>query len=195
MPEVACVILAAGASSRLGQPKQLVRIDGETLLKRTARLAREAGCNPIVVILGFEAERIRTELDPSDIVIVTNKEWPSGMCSSVRCGIETLSRFDPASENVLLLVCDQLALNSDVLRQLVETHIAASSLITAARYGGRSGVPAIFSSPFFPNLKIITGDCGAREILEEHADVVTYVDFPGGEDDLDTPEQLGRIRS
>jgi len=191
MPELACVILAAGGSARLGQPKQLVKIDGETLLRRTARLAAEAVCDPIVVVLGSEAERMRAEVFEYDTVIVTNSDWSSGMGSSLRSGVEAVAGLDPQPANVLLLVCDQLALSADVLRRLIERHRPGA--ITASRYGGRPGVPAIFSAAFYPELMAVTGDRGARGILERHASAVTCVDFPEGEADLDTREQLDRI--
>jgi molybdenum cofactor cytidylyltransferase len=190
MPELACVILAAGGSARLGQPKQLVKIEGETLLRRTVRLAGEAGCDPIVVVLGSEAERMRAEVSEYGTVIVTNGDWPSGMGSSLCSGVQAVARLDPQPANVLLLVCDQLALNADVLRRLIERQRTG---ITASRYGGRPGVPAIFSSAFYPELMAVTGDRGARGILERHASAVTCVDFPEGEADLDTREQLDRV--
>lgn len=207
MPELACVILAAGGSVRLGQPKQLVRIDGETLLRRTTRLAAEAGCDPIVVVLGAEAERMRIEVSEYDTVVVTNSDWPSGMGSSLRCGVEAVARLDPQPANVLLLVCDQLALSADVLRRLIERHrsgasgsasgitAGSASGITASRYGGGPAVPAIFSSAFYPELMGVSGDRGARGILERHASAVTCVDFPEGEADLDTKEQLDRMEN
>lgn len=197
MSEMACVVLAAGGSVRLGQPKQLVKIDGETLLRRTARLAAEAGCDPIVVVLGAEAERTRAEVSELDTVIVTNSDWSSGMGSSLRCGVQAVARLDPQPRNVLLLVCDQLALSADVLKRLIERHrsggTGSASGITASRYGGGPGVPAIFSSAFYPELMGVTGDRGARGILERHASAVTCVDFPEGDADLDTKEQLDRV--
>jgi molybdenum cofactor cytidylyltransferase len=189
MPDVCAVILAAGASRRLGEPKQLVEIEGELLLKRTVRLAHEAGCRPLVVVLGFEAERMRAEIDPKLVsIIVTNSEWPSGMGSSLRCGVEAAMRA--GSENVLLLVCDQLALRVEVLQRLMERHRGGATPITASRYGGGPGVPAIFASSMFSELLKVTGDRGARKILEEQAQRVNLVDFPQGELDLDTREQL-----
>jgi molybdenum cofactor cytidylyltransferase len=171
-----------------------VKIDGETLLRRAARLAAEAGCDPIVVVLGSEAEQMRAEVSECGTVIVTNNNWPSGMGSSLRSGVEAVARLDPQPANVLLLVCDQLALSADVLRRLIERHPSgAASPITAARYGGGAGVPAIFSSAFYPELMAVTGDRGARGILERHASAVTCVDFPEGEADLDTREQLDRL--
>ena len=192
MPDSSCaaVVLAAGASSRLGQPKQLVQIDGESLLRRTARMAGEAGCDPVAAVLGFEAERMRHELDGLGAVPVVNGDWRSGMGSSLRCGVAALLQLDPCPRNILLLVCDQVALSVEILRELLLVHASGEKAITASRYAGRCGVPAIFSSVFFPQLLAVSGDRGAREILERHAGQLARVDFPQGELDLDTPEQL-----
>src|SRR5580658_1234454 len=107
-PSSAAIILAAGASSRLGQAKQLVKIDGEPLLVRTARLADEAGCQPIIVVLGFEADRMRGVLDGFRVIVAVNENWRAGMGSSMRCGVETALQIIPPPEDILLMVCDQV---------------------------------------------------------------------------------------
>jgi molybdenum cofactor cytidylyltransferase len=192
-PNCAAIVLAAGSSSRLGQPKQLVQIDHESLLRRTVRMAWAAGFGPVVVVLGFEVERMQRELDGLGVIPEVNQEWQSGMGSSLRCGITALTTLDPAPRNVLLLVCDQVRLSVEFLQQLLSAHSSGVGGITAARYNGHLGVPAIFSESFFPEMLAVKGDRGARGILEAHAGQVTAVDFPGGELDLDTPEQLGAI--
>jgi len=194
MPEPGCgaVLLAAGASSRLGQPKQLVRIEGEPLLRRAVRMACEAGCDPVAVVLGYEAEWMRGALDGLAAMPVVNEEWREGIGSSLRFGVAALIGLDACPGNILVLVCDQVALSAELLRGLLRIHGSDGS-ITATRYGGRLGVPAVFSSDFFPELLAVAGDRGAREILERHARQVRAVDFPGGELDLDTPEQLGAV--
>jgi molybdenum cofactor cytidylyltransferase len=196
MPENACaaVILAAGASTRLGQAKQLVPIHGEPLLLRTVRLAREAGCGPIVVVTGFDAERMRAVLADAEVMVVKNEEWRSGMGSSLRSGIAALDRLDPRPSEALLLVCDQIALSAEVLRELRRMHARGEKPITASRYAGRAGVPAIFSAPYFSELVRVEGDRGARGVLERHADDVALIEFGDGVKDLDTPEQLGDLR-
>jgi molybdenum cofactor cytidylyltransferase len=186
------VILAAGASRRLGQAKQLVTIDGEPLLGRTVRTAAEAGCQPIIVVLGFEAERMRSALDGFRVIIAVNKDWRAGMGSSMRCGVETALQISPAPEDILLMVCDQIRLSADVLRRLLRLHGLANYPITAARYGGVLGVPAVFSSNFFPDLLEVSGDRGARGILERNAVRVGMLDVLEGEFDLDTPDDLER---
>jgi molybdenum cofactor cytidylyltransferase len=195
VPERACaaVVLAAGASTRLGQAKQLVSIDGEPLLLRTVRLAREAGCAPIVVVIGFEAERMRAELADAAVIAVTNEAWESGMGSSLRCGIAALDGVDPRPLDALLLVCDQTALGVDVLREVRRVHARGERPITACCYAGHAGVPAIFSSRYFPELLRVEGDRGARGVLERHDGDVAVVAFDGGVEDLDTPEQLGDL--
>ncbi|MGA8443203.1 MAG: nucleotidyltransferase family protein [Candidatus Sulfotelmatobacter sp.] len=194
MPEPSCaaVILAAGASTRLGQAKQLLAIAGEPLLRGAVRIADEAGCQPIVVVLGFEAHRIGSALDGFRVIVAVNEDWRTGMGSSMRCGVETALQISPPPEDILLMVCDQVLLSADVLRQLLGLHGLAKYPITAARYRGRLGVPAVFSSIFFPDLLHVSGDRGARGILERNAVRVGTVDFLAGELDLDTPDDLER---
>ena len=189
----AAVILAAGASTRLGQPKQLVCIGGEPLLVRTVRLAREAGCEPVVVVIGFEAQRMREALAGIPAVIVENHGWQSGMGSSLRFGVAALAQVVPGSSAVLLLVCDQIALSAGFLNELRRVHELSEKPITAAHYAGRAGVPAIFTARFFPELLKVEGDRGARAILERHAAEVALVEFEDGVIDLDTPEQLRHL--
>jgi molybdenum cofactor cytidylyltransferase len=191
-PSCAAVILAAGASSRLGQAKQLLAIGGEPLLRRAVRIAGEAGCQPIIVVLGFEADRMRSALDCFRVIVAVNEDWRAGMGSSMRRGVETAVRISPPPEAILLMVCDQIRLSADVLRQLLRLRGLANYAITAARYGGRLGVPAVFSSIFFPDLLDVREDRGARGILERNAARVGVVDFLEGELDLDTPDDLER---
>jgi molybdenum cofactor cytidylyltransferase len=188
----AAVILAAGASRRLGQAKQLVKIDGEPLLRRTVRMAAEAGCQSIVVVLGFEVERMRSALDGLSVIMAVNEDWRAGMGSSMRCGVGAALQISPPPEDILLMVCDQICLSADVLRQLLCLHGSANHPITAAQYGGRLGVPAVFSSIFFPALLDVSGDRGARGILERNAVRVGTVDFLEGEFDLDVPDDFER---
>jgi molybdenum cofactor cytidylyltransferase len=186
-PSCAAVILAAGASSRLGQAKQLLAIAGEPLLRRVVRIADEVGCQPIIVVIGFEADRMRSALADFRVIVAVNEDWRAGMGSSMRCGVETALQISPP-EAILLMVCDQIRLSADVLRQLLRLRGLANYPITAARYSGRLGVPAVFSSIFFPDLLAVSGDRGARGILERNAARVGAVDE--GESDLDTPDDL-----
>jgi molybdenum cofactor cytidylyltransferase len=188
MPKAGAVVLAAGASRRLGRPKQLIPIEGESLLRRTARLALEAGCAPIVVVLGFEAERMAAELADLHVATAVNANWSSGMGSSLRCGVAAARRARPEMDALLLLVCDQPSLTVDHLRTLLALHGSGSAPVTASAYAGRSGVPAVFAPRFFPELERIEGDCGARDLIVGHN--TQAVPWPEGARDVDFPEDL-----
>jgi molybdenum cofactor cytidylyltransferase len=196
MPDFRCaaVVLAAGASTRLGQPKQLVRIDGESLLRRTARLALEAGCSPVLVVLGFEAETLRAELHGLAVDVLVNHEWQEGMGASLRSGIEALRKSDPQPNAVLVLVCDQPRLTADHLRTLLARHQSYRQVaITASVYAQRAGVPAVFAAKLFSPLLASSGDRGARDLIRAHAAEVQGIPWTAGELDLDLPEDLTAI--
>ena len=186
--KAAAVILAAGASTRLGNPKQLVQIDGESLLLRTARLALEAGCAPVIVVLGFEADRMSAELAGLPVEAVVNQKWDSGMGSSLACGVVAALRARPKMDALVLLVCDQPRLTAAHLLRLLALHAAGSSAITASAYAGRAGVPAVFGTGLFSALKSIEGDQGARDLIFRHG--ARTVDWPDGAYDIDLPGDL-----
>ncbi|HZZ40188.1 MAG TPA: nucleotidyltransferase family protein [Acidobacteriaceae bacterium] len=195
MPETRCaaVVLAAGASTRLGKTKQLIRVGGETLLRRTARLALKAGCAPVTAVLGYEAERLRPEVEALGAAVAVNPQWREGMGASLRCGMEALCAREPRPDRVLLLVCDQPRLTVEHVRALLERHAGGGAAITASLYGGRPGVPAVFAEEVFPELLTSAGDRGAREVIRKDARRVQAVAWPDGEVDLDRPEDLGRL--
>jgi molybdenum cofactor cytidylyltransferase len=175
----AAVVLAAGSSSRLGEPKQLVMLAGETLLERAVRMTHEAGCSPIVVVLGASAERIMEQCDLSDAVVVLNEHWAEGMGSSVRLGVAAAGD----AEGVVLMTCDQPAVTASHLRSLID-----SGGVTASAYAGRQGVPAYFPSSAFAGLIKLRGDMGARELLRG----AVAINLPNGEIDIDTIDDLAR---
>ena len=199
MPDFRCaaVVLGAGASTRLGQSKQKIQIGGESLLHRTARLAMEAGCDPVCVVLGFEAEPMRFLLSGLDVDVVVNRNWQEGMGSSLRTGMEAIRKAIPLVNSVLILVCDQPQLNADHLRRLRAHHQAAPAsarvAVTASVYARHAGVPAIFSSALFAELAASGGDQGARDLIRAHAAEVQGIPWPEGEVDLDRPEDLSTI--
>jgi molybdenum cofactor cytidylyltransferase len=187
---VAAVVLAAGSSRRLGKPKQLIQLAGESLLRRSAHLAVEAGCSPVCVVLGFEAERMRGELESLGVEAVVNPLWEEGMGSSLRCGVEAVRGYAP--EAVLVMVCDQPRLTAAHLRSLLAAHEEAVSgvRITASRYAGRAGVPAVFGAEVFVELATVRGDVGAREVLVREGNRLHTVEWPEGGFDVDEPEHV-----
>ena len=179
--KTAAVVLAAGASTRLGSAKQVARLDGETLLERAVRVAREAGCSPVVVVLGAAAASIRAGCSLGDAVVVVNEDWASGMGSSVGCGVQALGYVD----GCVLMACDMPAVTAAHLREL-----GASGEVTASYYAGRRGVPAYFPADLFGELMQLRGDAGARELLSS----ARAVELAGGEVDVDTVGDLERVR-
>ena len=177
----AAVIVAAGAATRFGRPKQLATLGSETLLERTVRVAREAGCSPIVVVLGASAEQIRAGTDLSACEVVLNPAWRSGMGSSIALGVQHIK----GAAGVVVLTCDMPSVQSGHLRALL-----AAGDLTASYYSARNGVPAFFPSPLFPQLMRLRGDTGARDLLQ----TARAVDLPDGDLDIDTELDLRRAR-
>jgi len=190
--EVAAVILAAGASRRLGKPKQLIQYEGETLLGRAMRLAQEAGFHPVVVVLGAEREAIRASVATGDAIFVDNDAWQEGIASSMRAGLRAIQEHQPAG--VLMMPCDQPRLSEDHLRMLLSAFRAeGDACIIASFYAGTRGVPALFPSAMLPQLNLLSGDMGARKLLLDPPVPLREVAFPGGEVDIDSPGDLARL--
>ena len=187
---IAGVILAAGKSRRLRQPKQLIQLAGESLLRRTARVTVEAGCAPVFVVLGYEAERMYPELNGLRVQPLRNEGWAEGMGASVRRGVAAALA---AADGVLLLVCDQPRLSAEHLRALLTRHEETGALITASAYEGRLGVPAVFAAKLFPELLQIRGDRGARQVIQRHRDAVQSLEWPDGAVDIDRPEDVREV--
>ena len=193
--QCAAIVLAAGASTRLGQPKQLLQLDGESLLHRTVRIAGEANCVLIYVVLGFEADRMRLEITDLPVKPIINPDWKSGMGSSLRCGVEVLMKETPLPGRVLVLLCDQAKLSAEILSSLIRTSVGVNSLITASSYAGRLGVPAIFNEHLYADLLNVEGDQGARAVILRHTSQTSVVEFPEGAIDIDTPRDLAVLRT
>jgi molybdenum cofactor cytidylyltransferase len=177
---VAAVILAAGSSRRLGSPKQLIRLQGETLLERAVRVACEAGCQPVIVVLGSSAELIRESCPLRETVIVVNERWNEGMGTSISAGVAGLQ---DDIDGCIVMTCDMPAVSAEHLGDLMR-----SGEITASRYAERRGVPAYFPKDRFLLLAELQGDTGARTFLKD----VRTVELSGGELDVDTIEDMTR---
>jgi len=188
---VPAIILAAGASRRLGQPKQLVRIKDETLLGRTVRVAMESGAGPVFVVLGAHREAITGEVDLTGVHAVFNPDWEQGIASSIRAGIVALQQELPDATAALLLVCDQPRLTAEHLRGLTAAFDKRSEpAIVASTYADIAGIPAIFPASEFEALVGLRGDEGARGLMRNPRCLLETVSFDGGEVDVDTLADL-----
>jgi len=198
-PEIAIILLAAGASTRMGQPKQLLAWQGETLIRRMVKMALATEC-PTIVVLGANATFIHPEISDFDIKIVENEDWEKGMSTTMRVGLQALLKAQPDVQAVLFLLTDQPFVTTDYLEQLIEyfgktetrNKQPATSIIASA-YAGQLGVPALFGRAWFDELMQIEGDRGARALLMQHQEEVLAVPFPAGKFDLDTPEDFDNL--
>ncbi len=192
-PRLAIIILGAGASRRMGSPKQLLRIDGETLLQRSLRLAAEVG-DHVFLVVGAEAEDLLSRVELLGARVVHNPDWQAGMSTSVRAGLQAALAWPEEFDAALFLVVDQPLLHAGLLREMIRQHQQDDARIVAADYGDRLGVPVLFDRAYFPQLLELEGDRGARSLLRKQRNSVARVPFPGGATDLDTPQDLERFR-
>src|SRR6266536_1814860 len=210
--QIAAVILAAGESSRLGQPKQLIQFRGKTLVRRMVDAASEAGCRPILVVVGngkqsphLDALRspkeetrqlvdaITSELKKTGAIIVANPNWKGGLGTSIRTGIQHLIDTAPGVEATVLLTCDQPFIDRAVIGGLITLRHETRKPIVAASYAGTLGVPALFDRGRLPELLRLDDSAGAKSIILSNRDQVAEFPFPEGEIDIDTLEDYERF--
>ncbi len=188
---IATIILAAGGSARLGQPKQLIQSNGESLVRRMAQQALALQAGPVVVVLGANQDRIMKELTGLAITTVVNPTWAEGMASSLRTGLRALDA--ESTEAFLVVLTDQPYVTADLLQRLIDTRQSTGRGIIASRYAepdGILGVPALFDNHYRREFLNLTGDTGARKLIQQYASDSTSVLFPLAGIDLDTPADL-----
>jgi molybdenum cofactor cytidylyltransferase len=184
------VILAAGASTRFGSPKQLARVAGELLLHTALARANEVAGTAVLVVLGAHANELSRLVGRSQASVIVNREWREGMASSIRAGV---ARLPPSCTAVLLMLVDQAAVTGEDLKRLQGAWRRQPDYIAAARYGATTGVPAIFPRSTFPELQSLRGDLGARQLLRKNPDRIVSVPMQRAAIDIDTPEDLLKL--
>ncbi len=188
--QVAGLVLAAGAGVRMGRPKALVRYRGELLVERACRLLADAGCDPVLAVLGAGADEVlATARLPAGSRTVTNPDWPSGMASSLRTG---LAAQPPEAAAVVVTLVDTPGVGVSAVRRLVDAWRAGAAAAQAS-YRGRPGHPVLLSRSVLAEVAAAaTGDRGAGDWLRAHPDAVARVpcDGTGYPSDLDTPDDL-----
>lgn len=178
----AILILAAGSSSRLGLPKQLLQLDQRSLLQMSAKTALSLHPAEVVAVLGFESDRIKHELDGLPVRIILNQLWPEGIASSIRQGISALP---PSIDAALIVLCDQPLIPSSHLGELIAT-CSTEHPIAATAYEASSGVPACFHRSLFSELVSLTGESGAKQIIGKCRQEVVTISCPEASVDIDT---------
>lgn len=173
----------------MGSPKQLLEFEGKTLIRRAAEALIDAGCEPVVVVLGAEVERSRDELTGIDLIVVENTDWATGMSSSIRVGLQNLIEINAQLDAVLVTLCDQPHITAEKLKPFLNSFRTDRSPVIAAKYGDVIGVPALFSTSMFDRLMHLAGDKGARELIRSSPDAVP-IPLPEAAIDIDSLKDL-----
>ena len=184
---VALLLLAAGASTRMGRPKQLLPYHGRTLLRHAAETAVASGCAPFVLVTGALHDELVAEVADLPIQVVRNKHWESGMASSIQTGLTAVAPAQPRA--VLIMLADQPLVTPELLRQLVARQQQTQAPVVATAYGATLGVPALFAASQFPALRRLQGAQGAARLIASLGNAVARVNFPAGLVDVDTPAE------
>ncbi|MGD1993607.1 MAG: NTP transferase domain-containing protein, partial [Anaerolineae bacterium] len=193
MAQVAGVVLAAGGSTRFGQPKQLLDWRGAPLVVHVADVALAAGLDPVLVVLGAHAELIRPALNHRPVQPVMNWRWEDGLSTSVQAG---LAMLPPMIDGALFIQCDQPLLTPDLLRRIVARRQETQAPIVHPSLGERQGTPVFFARALFSELAKVSGDQGGRSLIRRHRDQAATVEVgtPDLLADIDTPEDYIRLR-
>lgn len=189
MNKIGIIILAAGESKRMGSPKQLLQIEGKSLIHRTAEIALATDCYPVVMVIGANKPQIAPEIVDLPLTIIDNPMWHEGMSSSVKMGLAGVYMTYKEIEAVIILVCDQPYLSVSLLERMIEIYTTKKPRLIACRYGEQLGVPALFDRTLFEELLNLKGDKGAKPVLMNHLDEAHILQFEAGSIDLDTPDE------
>ena len=188
--KVAGIVLAAGRSTRMGRNKLLLRFEGESLVRRAARTALQAGLDPVLVVVGHEAERVGAELAGLPCLAVPNGRHDLGMNTSIDAGVGAV----PAdADAAIVLLADMPLVTAEMLRTLVARHRATGAALVASRYGAAVAPPALYGRAVLHELEGGQGDGRGRELLRRRREEVAWVDWPAAAlADVDEPGDLPR---
>ncbi len=191
--QIGIIVLAAGVSSRMKEPKQLLEFEGKTLLRRAALAAFESICNPTVIVLGANFEKLKTEIEDLPVEICYNTIWQSGLSSSIKTGIKNLLEIEPDVSAVMMMLADQPFVTAEHINNFAEKFYQSKSAIIAAAYSGKIGVPALFAREIFDDLIELSGDQGAKPILEKRRENLETIRLPEAAFDIDTPQDFTNL--
>lgn len=193
--KTAIIILAAGNSSRLGRPKQLLKYKESTLLKNTISEALKVENSFVIVVIGSNHNLIEKELNSPEILFSYNLEWENGMSSSITKGLNELLLLNPDCERCVLAVCDQPFVTDSVFENLINEAIKAKKGIAASAYSETLGTPVLFHKKYFQELLELSGQEGAKKLIKKYAEDVVSVSFEKGNIDIDTEEDYKTLLS
>jgi molybdenum cofactor cytidylyltransferase len=189
------IILAAGASTRLGEPKQMLQYQGKALLQRAVQAADDTGCKPIIVVVGSNHKSVSREVDTSAATIIYNPDWALGMASSIKIGITELQKFEPALDGAIVMLCDQPFVDAKLLKALKDEKLNSGKKIVACSYKNTLGVPVLFDQKYFEDLLLLQGEEGAKSLIKKYKEDVSSIPFPRGAIDIDTKDDYRQLLS
>ena len=191
--KVSILILAAGNSSRLGSPKQLIEFEGKNLIERITETALSIS-EEVLIVLGGSEEVILPKLErfKGDVSTIFNPKWKQGMGTSISVGVEKLA---DKSDLILILLSDQPFVSKVLLQNMLQTYAKSQNSVVSCVYNNTLGVPILFDKSIFPELINLSGDKGAKSFLHLYEDKISTVDFPEGIVDIDTIEDVAKLRS
>lgn len=189
MSDCGIVILAAGAASRMGKPKQLGKLCGVSLLRRCARTALATSRRPIHVVLGANAGALKPEIADLEVTPLINPDWVRGIGTSIRVGVAAAAQCDA----VVLLLCDQPLVTAGDIEQLVSERAKSGKPIAAAAYAGTLGTPAVFAAGLFGELLALSDEQGGKFVIQRHAAQVQPISIPQAAVDIDTEADFQRL--
>lgn len=184
------ILLAAGASSRLGRPKQLLPFHGSTLLRFLAEQAIASNANHVRVVVGAHHRLIRDQVADLIVTVIDHQHWSGGLSTSLQSGVASLPK---EVDSIIVMLSDQPRVTCDHLNALIDEQHRTKKGLVASRYQQMPGAPALFTRRYFGDLMNLRGDAGAKTVLLLRADDTAYVDLPGGEIDIDTEEDWKRL--
>lgn len=191
---ISIVILAAGSSSRMGQPKQLMRIGGEAMLRHAIKKAHASKAHNCVVVLGSNEDAHLDAIIDLNALVVVNPHWERGMGSSLKSGLKFLISHDKP-DAILVMLSDQPAITTAHLNSIIDTYHSARALIVAAEYGDSAGVPALIDGSLFKDLMQLEDNSGAKPLLVKHKNNMHLIAMPEAAVDIDTPDDYQRYRT
>lgn len=188
-----CLLLAAGSSSRMGQPKMLLPVNGKTLLQHAIDEIKKLDGTKLLVVTGCYHLLLKDILEQQQIAFVENTNWQEGMGASIQTGMNQVIQYYPAAASVIILVCDQPYISAGFLRELISAKQQTHKGIVAAAYNNTTGTPVLFDKEYFAALSLLNGQYGAKKLIQQMNDDVATVAFPAGAVDIDTMEDYEKL--
>lgn len=192
--KIGVIVLAAGDSSRLGHPKQLVNFKHRTLLQHIIEVANSFEFDSKVLVLGAKADEIYAKTDAQRFEVVINENWQEGMSTSIKKGIFASLKAKEELEQILILLSDQPFVSKKSIEQLIKAQLNENVKATFSEYAGITGVPAIFSKATFSDLEKLKGDQGAKKLIQKRNFKYQTIKFEKGNFDVDTEEDVELLK-